>query len=24
VPTLFEAADERKWQQTFNALFKPR
>ena len=24
VPTLFQAEDERKWQQTFNALFKPR
>ena len=24
VPTLFKAEDERKWQQTFNALFKPR
>ena len=23
-PTLFKAEDERKWQQTFNALFKPR
>jgi hypothetical protein len=24
VPTLFKSEDERKWQQTFNALFKPR
>jgi iron(III) transport system substrate-binding protein len=24
VVTLFQAEDERKWQQTFNALFKPR
>ena len=24
VPTLFQDEDERKWQQTFNALFKPR
>ena len=24
VPVLFKAEDERKWQQTFNALFKPR
>jgi iron(III) transport system substrate-binding protein len=24
VPTLFQAEDERKWQQTFNVLFKPR
>ena len=24
VATLFKAEDERKWQQTFNALFKPR
>lgn len=24
LPTLFQAEDERKWQQTFNALFKPR
>jgi iron(III) transport system substrate-binding protein len=24
VATLFQAEDERKWQQTFNALFKPR
>jgi iron(III) transport system substrate-binding protein len=24
LPTLFQAEDERKWQQTFNTLFKPR
>jgi iron(III) transport system substrate-binding protein len=24
VPTVFRQEDERKWQQTFNALFKPR
>ncbi len=24
VPVLFKSEDERKWQQTFNALFKPR
>ena len=24
VATLFKSEDERKWQQTFNALFKPR
>ena len=24
VPALFRSEDERKWQQTFNALFKPR
>jgi iron(III) transport system substrate-binding protein len=24
LPVLFKSEDERKWQQTFNALFKPR
>jgi hypothetical protein len=24
VATVFKAEDERKWRQTFNALFKPR
>jgi iron(III) transport system substrate-binding protein len=24
LPTMFKSEDERKWQQTFNALFKPR